>query len=102
MAEQFHQGVDAVDQCAAGTVGVDAGAAKRRSTRYCMVPRVMRSPSAPTNSGAADGQAANPPPGEERSCGGGSLDVHRLKYAPCIVARRSVSAEVQIPAGASC
>ena len=28
--------------------------------------------------------------------------IHRLKYAPCIVARPSVSAEVQIPAGASC
>jgi hypothetical protein len=37
-----------------------------RSTRYCRVPRVMRSPSAPTNSGVAVGQAANPPPGEER------------------------------------
>ena len=115
MAEQFHQGVDA-------DVGVGIGERGRnpwtsaprarsasmparrnaRSTRYCRVPRVMRSPSAPTNSGAVDGQAANPPPGEERSCGGGSLDVHRLKYAPCIVARPSVSAEVQIPAGASC
>ena len=28
--------------------------------------------------------------------------IHRLEYAPCIVARPSVSAEVQIPAGASC
>ena len=28
--------------------------------------------------------------------------IHRLKFAPCIVARPSVSAEVQIPAGASC
>ena len=28
--------------------------------------------------------------------------IHRLKYASCIVARPSVSAEVQIPAGASC
>ena len=28
--------------------------------------------------------------------------IHRLKYAPCSVARPSVSAEVQIPAGASC
>src|SRR6185295_3306080 len=37
-----------------------------RTTGYCRVPRVMRSPSAPTNSGAADGQAANLPPGEER------------------------------------
>ena len=29
-------------------------------------------------------------------------EIHRLKYAPCSVARPSVSAEVQIPAGASC
>ena len=28
--------------------------------------------------------------------------IHRLKYAPFIVAWPSVSAEVQIPAGASC
>ena len=29
-------------------------------------------------------------------------EIHRRKYAPCNVARPSVSAEVQIPAGASC
>jgi hypothetical protein len=39
---------------------------KARSTRYCRVPREIRSPSGPTNSGAAGGQAASPPPGEER------------------------------------
>ena len=91
-----------VDQCAAGAVGVDAGAANRPQHPVLQGAAGDAPPSAPTNSGAADGQAANPPPGEERSCGGGALDVHRLKYAPCIVARPSVSAEVQIPAGASC
>ena len=28
--------------------------------------------------------------------------IHRLKYAPCIVARSSASADVQIRAGAAC
>ena len=75
MAEEVHQGVDAdvgvgqfggervgqpVDECAAGAVGVDAGAANARSTRYCRVPQVIRSPSAPTNSGAAAGQRSVP------------------------------------------
>ena len=76
-----HQGVDAdvgvgklgservaqpVDKCAAGAVGVDAGAAKGPPHPVCRVPRVMRSPSAPTNSGVPVGQAVRPPPGEER------------------------------------
>ena len=90
-----------VDQCAAGAVGVDAGAPKR--------------PQHPVLQGAAGDatvgtheQRRRRRPGGQSPAGagavmrGGASDVHRRKYAPCIVARPSVSAEVQIPAGASC
>ena len=48
---------------------------KARSTRYFSVPRAIRSPSAPTNSGVVVHQGASPPAGERPlvgvACGAG-------------------------------
>ena len=80
VAEQFHQGVDgdvrvgqlggegvaqSMHECAAARSASMPARRNARSTRYCRVPRVMRSPLAPTNR-AVGGQAASPPAGEER------------------------------------
>ena len=106
MAEQFHKGVD-------GDVGLAVSVAKvwrnpctsaprarsasmsarrnARTTRYRRVPRVMRSPSAPTNSGVPVGQAVSPPPGEERRLAVAEmaldhLDQHRFDRDPAVLA----------------
>lgn len=67
MSQEFHQGVDTdvgvgefsgegvaetMNKCAGGSFAVDARLLKARRSRYCRVPRVMRSPSAPRKRGA--------------------------------------------------
>lgn len=78
MAEQLHEGVDAdvgagefrgvgvpqsVDQGSGDGRSVGAGARlNARSMRDCSVPRVMRSPLRPTNSGDPAGHRGRPDP----------------------------------------
>lgn len=77
MAEQLHEGVDAdvgagefrgvgvpqsVDQGSGDGLSVGAGAFERPFERDCSVPRVMRSPLRPTNSGDPAGHRGRPDP----------------------------------------
>ncbi len=89
MAQELHQGVDAdvgelggecvaqaVNQCAGAAFAVDSGMLKSRRTRYCSVPQMMRSPSAPRNRGAV---------GEKLLSASPAVDVR-----PCVRGQRAL------------